>query len=241
MSAEPSGPSVVAFGAGDDPADRSGRPGDRLLRIARDWRVSAGVATLAAGAACVSLFASWFGVVLPLGEPDPTTGNQSDRLTLFHLGDLGPLATAYLLCLVALTVTTVLTLFGPPAARRALRLGGLALTGASLAILVALVGTIDNYIRRSFFFLFEVEYDVDSRAGLTVAFLAVLLAGLALFLAGRTPHHPAGETPVAWGWQPPRQPHDETAAEVAAAAPLDLSVQPARPFARPESDDGRGR
>ncbi|WP_144022645.1 hypothetical protein [Asanoa hainanensis] len=245
MSAEPSGPAVVAFGGGDAKADGSWPPLARLLRVSADRRMLTTVTALLAGAAgCAALIAPWFSVMLPLGETDPNSGQQAERLTEFHLGDLGTLAVGFLVCLLLLAVACVLAAAGPPAARSVARLTGLTLAGGALALLVAMTVNIENYILRSFFFLFQEEIDVDNRGGLTFAFLGVLLAALALYLSGgaqRTPPPPEATSDVAWGWQPPRAARDETAAAVAAAAPLDLTVQPARPFALPDSDDDRDR
>lgn len=108
----------------------------------------------------------------------------------------------------------------------------------------ALTATAGNYIQRTFFFLVEGDFEVDNRSGLTAAFLAVILVGLALLAAGRAPavdRTAPSEARPEWGWQPPRPVRDETAAEIAAAEPLDLTVQPSRPFARPDSDDDRTR
>ncbi|MEV4535582.1 hypothetical protein AB0J82_17310 [Asanoa sp. NPDC049518] len=245
MSAEPSGPAVVAFGADEPRADGSWPFGARLHRVFGDRRMLTTVAAALAGAAaCAALIAPWFSVMLPLGESDPNSGQQAERLTEFHVGDLGTLAVGFLLCLLILTVATVLAVAGPPASRAVARLTGLTVAGASLAVLVATTANIDNYILRSFFFLFQEEIDVDYRGGLTFAFVAVLLAGLALLLSGRPREvGPESEatTGAAWGWPPQRTTRDKTAAEIAAAAPLDLTVQPARPFTHPDGGDDRGR
>ncbi|WP_143049594.1 hypothetical protein [Asanoa ishikariensis] len=242
MSAEPSGPAVVAFGAGEAVPDRSWPFVDRLRRGIVDPRrlILAGTMLAAAVAGFVALIAPWFSAMLALGEPDPNTGVQSDRPTEFHLDDLGTLATVYLVCLLVVAVACVLALAGPPAARSVARLTGLTLAGASLAVLVSLMANIQNSIMRSFFFLFQEDIEIERRGGLTAAFVAVLLAAVALFLSGRGSAAQATGGP-ALGWQPPRPVRDETATALAAAAPLDLTVQPARPFALPDSDDDRDR
>jgi len=245
MSAEPSGPAVVAFGAGDAVADGSWPVVDRLRRVIGDRRLVAVVGMVQAGvAACGALVAPWYSVVLPLGQTDPTTGAQADRVTAFHLTDLGTLGTGYLLGLLVLAVASVLVIAGPPAARSVVRLVGLTVAAGSLAMVVALTVTAGNYIQRTFFFLVEGDFEVDNRSGVTAAFLSVILVGLALLAAGRAPavdQTARSEIRPEWGWQPPRPVRDETAAEIAAAEPLDLTVQPSRPFVRPDNDDDRTR
>ncbi|WP_203702095.1 hypothetical protein [Asanoa iriomotensis] len=246
MSTEPAAPAVVEFGDGD-PAigrDAGGQLGDRLRRLGGDRRVCVAAAALAAIAGIGALVAPWYETSMPFGPPGPN-GESTDAPLSLYLADGGSLGSAYVLGMVALTVAAVLVLFGPPPARRVVRLAGLTLAAALLPVLVALSMTFarSGYVN---FVGAQVDMQLDSGSGIPAAFLALALAGLTLYLAGLRPasvapaEAPAQRSPD-WVWQPTRPTHDETAAEVAAAAPLDLTVSPARPFTRPDTDDGRGR
>ncbi|MEV4621783.1 hypothetical protein AB0J74_24125 [Asanoa sp. NPDC049573] len=246
MSADQSGPAVVAFGDGEPVPDRpmSGRFGNRLRRLAADRRVAPVVAALAGVAGFGSLVAPWYSIVMPMGDVGADGSSVGTPMT-FMIMDVGSLGTAYLFGLLVLAVGSTLALLGPPAARPAIRLGGLTLIGGLVAVLVALTMTIGHSMERNFFGQ-DVDLDVDGSPGLTAAFATLVLAALTFYLVGQGPVGPVrpdSPAPAApdWAWQAPRPGRDETAAEIAAAAPLDLTVEPARPFLHPESDDGRPR
>ena len=247
MSEDPSGPAVVAFGGGEPATDRlrAGRFGALLRRVGRDRLVAPILAVLAAVAGFASLTAQWYSMVMPIGDVSPGEGGTVGNTLTFTVSDVGTLGNGYVLGLLALAVASTLALFGPPALRPVLRLGGLTLVGGLVAVLVALGLTFGHSIERNYFGQ-DIHLDLSGKAGLTAAFATLVLAGAALFLAGRGPVAtvPAEAPPVAapdWAWQAPRPARDEAAAEIAAAAPLDLTVQPARPFAHPDGDDGRAR
>ncbi|WP_203710584.1 hypothetical protein [Asanoa siamensis] len=248
MSADETGPAVVEFGD-DDASDGSDRTVvGRLRRLVGDrWHLLAG-AVLAAAAGFVSLVATWYSMTMPVGEPDPTTGQPSDQALPFTVTDLGVLGNAYVLGLLLLAVTVVLTLFGPPPGRRYTRLAGISLAGGLVGVLVALTSSLGKSMERNFFYGSEGTFEVDTTTGLYAAYLAVVLAGSVLVAVGRLSFAdlppaaaPAAHPGADWAWQRPRQVRDEMADEVAAAAPLDLTVQPSRPFARPNGDDDRTR
>jgi hypothetical protein len=240
MSTEPTSPAVVEFGEGDAPRGREipGRLGGRLRRVGGDRRLCLAVAVLAGIAGVVSLIAAWYETPMPFGPPGPD-GAETAVPWPMHIVDGGSLGSAYVAGLLALAVANVLVLFGPPASRRVVRLVGLTLAAGLVPVLVALSAT---FGKSGYVHLLRVEYgtQLDARSGVIAAYLGVGLAGLALYLAGLRPAS-ARAAAAAWVWAPARPTHDETAEEVAAAAPLDLTVQPARPFARPDADDGRVR
>ncbi|MEV0718823.1 hypothetical protein [Asanoa sp. NPDC050611] len=246
MSTEPATPAVVEFGEGDpatDP-DVSERFGDRLRRFGADRRVCLTVAVLAGVAGVASLVAPWYVTLMPFGPPGPN-GEDTEAPLSLYLADGGSLGSGYVFGLLALAIASVLVLLGPPAARRVVRLAGLTLAAGLLPVLVGLSLTFGksgyvNFVGAQF------NMELDSGSGLTSAYLAVVLAGLALYLSGLRPASVGQAAPPAAAapdrvWQPSRATRDETAAEVAAAAPLDLTVSPARPFTRPQDDGGPDR
>jgi uncharacterized membrane protein (UPF0136 family) len=249
MSEDHSGPAVVAFGDSEPATSRlrANRFGDWLAQVGRDRLLAAILAVLAAAAGFTSLVTQWYSVAMPAGDVSPEQGGSVGQTLTFTVADVGTFGNSYVLGVLTLVVACTLAFFGPPALRALLRLGGLALAGGLLAVLVALSLTFGRSIERNYF-VANIQLDTTRQAGLTTAFATVLLAAAALFLTGRRRFiaMPAEPPPAAAApdsmWQAPRPYRsDETAAEVAAAAPLDLTVQPARPFAHPDGDDGRAR
>ncbi len=219
---------------------------DRLRRVIGDRRLVAVVGMVLAGvAACGALVAPWYSVVLPLGRTDPTTGEQADRVTAFISPTSAPSAPA--ICSVCWRWPSRASSWSPARRPPARSCGW---WDSTVAAGLTRDGGGAHRHRRQLrssapsSVLVEGDFEVDNRSGLTAAFLAVILVGLALLAAGRAPavdRTAPSEARPEWGWQPPRPVRDETAAEIAAAEPLDLTVQPSRPFARPDSDDDRTR
>jgi len=237
-----SGPAVVEFG-GEEPAPR--RPFARVVaRFAGDRRSVVALALAAAAMGVWSLVTRWYSITMPNGD-STDTGEPRDLTLAFGASDAGASSTAYLMGLMGLAVAFALVLFGPMAARRVARLGGIALAGTMVAVLVGVSLTYDSVGGTRFLFGPSVHYVFATHSGLVAAYLAAGLGGLGLILAeapAATWSAPDGADPEpAAGWRPPRPARDETAAEVAAAAPIDLTVAPARPFARPADDEHRQR
>jgi hypothetical protein len=246
MSADGSGPEVVAFGAEDREPVRT--PRSRVLAaVLVDRRLVLLLAGLAALAAFGSLVGEWYTAVIR----NPNFGEVQVEL---GVSDGGGLPTAYAVGLIGLAVAVYLVLVGAPAVRRTARQVGLGLAGAQLAVLLAAGATAERGLRsRYLFFEPQTAVQPDFGRGFAVGFIAVALAAAALFLAGRFLPAPAAADGEAaadalpngghsrlheWSWPRPRaRARDETEAELAEATPLDLTVEPASPFARPEGTD----
>jgi hypothetical protein len=248
----------MAFGATDrEPPASSGR---RLLTAIRDDRrlvpLTAGLAALAA---LGSLFGEWFTIVIPMeGGPVQTFELRTG------VGDSGSFGAAYVVGLVAMVALLSLLLFGPPGMRRAARVTGLALAGALFVVVAVCRATFESFVTGKYMFFVgpESRFTTIYGRGVTAAFVAVALAGLAFYLAGR--FLPTGEVVVAgaatdaagpdatgrvsaadrgeWAWRRSRSTRngrDDADEELAEVTPLDLTVEPASPFARPEQTDER--
>jgi hypothetical protein len=249
MSADGSGPEVVAFGAGDD-REPVRTPRSRVLAaVLADHRLVLLLAGLAALAAFGSLVGEWYTAVIR----NPNFGEVQVEL---GVSDGGGLPTAYAIGLIGLAVAVYLVLVGAPAVRRTARQVGLGLAGAQLAVLLAAGATAERGLRsRYLFFEPQTAVQADFGRGFAVGFIALALAAAALFLAGRFLPGPAAAAAAGeaaadtlpngghsrlheWSWSRPRaRARDETEAELAEATPLDLTVEPASPFARPEGTD----
>jgi hypothetical protein len=255
MSADRSGPEVAGFG--DD--ERAPVAPSQLHRLATavlgDRRLVPLLAGFAALAAFGSLVGEWFHV-------NPGRGQFGESELRAGINEAGAFGTTYLVGLVALTVAVGLVLFGPPQVRGTARAAGLALAGALVALVLATRMTVARDVAVSFE---DAPVAVAYGRGLAAAFLATLLAGSALYLAGRflpaAAAGPAAADPSAdpsadppadgrrtrgrwpdWSRRRPRSGARADTDDEVADAPLDLTVEPASPFAHPEADerpDGR--
>jgi hypothetical protein len=237
---------VVEFG-GDAPAPGRRRQASGALRaLAADRRVVPLTALIAAVAALASLISEWQVTTL---DAEVFTGTVGPHAVSTGIADLGTLGTGYLVGLFPLVTAVVLTLFGPVAGRRWARLGGLAAGGTSLAVLFATAASLGGE-SRVVSELARIQFDKDQvqiayGRGLWCAAVGVVLAMLALHLAGRHQPHAAavadsgGATPAAtvddpaWGWRRPPAAHEEAAPD----QPLELTVTPAKPFTSLLGDD----
>ncbi|MBB4696164.1 hypothetical protein [Paractinoplanes abujensis] len=232
---------VVEFGPAPQESRRrrwdfSGAGRDLLA----DRRTVPLAAALAALAALVSVLSEWQVTVV---DAD-TIGNASGiRTVASSLDDLGVLGIGYVLGLFLLVPVLVLTLFGPPAARRTFRLAGLSVAGTLLGVLLAVAArlTSESYLIDP---IYRIAFDgaettLSYGRGVWCAFAAVLLAVTALYLSGRhltsdpaavpeTFEVSSADIPPAavWSWRRPAPSREEQPEGDA----LDLTVAPAQPF-----------
>jgi hypothetical protein len=252
MTADGPAPEVVEFGAGDRQPTRrarfAGLPAGLIRASSTDRRTVPVVAGLAALAALASVVGEWRVVTLPTdGQNVQTTLRISEGVF-----DIGAAGVIYLVGLLALTCLLALQLAGAPAVRHAARVIGLALGGAVLVLLTAATAALHDMTGTLYSLVSNDRQTVELGRGITFAFVTVVLALVAQLVAGRFlpaarpaagstgPDGPADEPPSGWagewGWRRRRLDRDETEEDLAEATPLDLTVEPASPFARPTQD-----
>ncbi|MCO1596274.1 hypothetical protein M8C17_14020 [Micromonospora sp. RHAY321] len=226
------GPAVIEWGA-VEPSPRR-RFGRSLAGLTRDPRLPLLLAALGAVAGVASLVGEWLVMTVPDAGPD---GNSAIEVPA-GLSEVGGFGVGYLVGLLGLVCVLALALRGTAAVRPNARLVGLTLVGALLALLVAAVATLDDPAQRSFLFSAQDGFRAEYGRGLVMAFVACVLLGVALWLAPTASGGPAeddgaDDDTVGRGWRRrrDRDPIDEDGR----AAPADLTVTPAVPFARPES------
>jgi hypothetical protein len=241
-AASESDPGVIEWGADGPPPSRAARA---LTGLRSHPRLAPTVAALAA----LALFGSvlfewriWTAASPEEGGPFP----QSE--TAHSVVSLGSVGTAYLVGLFALAAFGTLALFGAGAVRRHARLVGLSSAVVLLALLVTasthldqLGGTIDDLIGNR-----NVPGSpalLRPGRGIYLAFLGVIGAAVALYLAAPARRGPSGPATAAdrdhlteedggdWPWRRP------PAVEPSAAGPVDLTVEPAAPFLPPDDQD----
>jgi hypothetical protein len=212
----------------------SDRPRRRfpVAALAGDPRVVPLTATLAVVALFASLFSEWQVTTIAaaaLGNQDEV-GRRVLRTTLIDLGSLG---SGYLTGLFLLVAAATLTLFGPPAGRRYARTAGLAL-GGTLLVLLAAATVLLHQQSRLFSQVFALDLTpgqltVTYGRGLWCALVGVLLALLALHLAGRRPGNRTDDAATtSWTWWRPAT-DDEPGPE----EPFELTVTSVQPFTAP--------
>jgi hypothetical protein len=233
---------VVEFGPAPQPRRRWSTAG--LGRdLAADRRLVPVAAALSAVALFASLISEWQVTTVNAELLDEGIGN---RPLPTEVTDLGALGAGYLVGLFPLVAAVVLTMFGPPAGRPYLRLTGLSVAGTLLGLLVAITATLGGQslaVARIYAIqLGEDRLTAGYGRGVWCAFAGVLLALLALHLAGRhlpaaaaaDPGEPAGPEPEAvWTWRrPPGAANERRDPD----QPLELTVAPARPFTPGDHD-----
>lgn len=234
---------VVEWGEGDSAPP--GRVGRSLARLRRDHRLPMVLAGLGAVAAIASLVGEWLVMTMPNGGPQ---GNTTVRVP-GGVGDVGGFGMAYLVGLLGLAGAVALALRGTPGVRHNARVAGLALAAAVLAVLTATAFSLDDSVQRSYFYSSGEGFRVEYGRGMMTAFLAAALLGAALHLSGRVAaQRPAGSsaepedgaegedgTQAADGREPwGRRRRREGSVDDRPSAPIDLTVEPTVPFARPE-------
>jgi hypothetical protein len=239
---DPPAGGVVELG-GDPPTTRRRfRPADLGRSLAADRRVVPLAAALGAVALLASLVSEWR---LTTVDPEVFGGETGAHPIPTDVTDLGALGSGYLVGLFPLVAAVVLTIFGPPAGRRWVRLAGLSVGGTLLALLFATAASLGDQSRPVPGF-YTLQFDANQvqfsyGRGLWCAAAGVLLAMVALYLADRrrvTAPAAGGAPPTAavdespWTWRRPPAPREEPAAD----QPLELTVGPAKPFTL-QSDD----
>jgi hypothetical protein len=226
---------VVEFG-GDAPASR--RHWD-FAGVGRSLSTDRRLVPLAAGLGAVAVLASlvseWQVSTI---DAEVFGGGPEAKPVPTGVIDLGALGAGYLIGLFPLVAAVVLTMFGPASARRWVRLVGLSVGGTLLGLLFATVSSLGDE-SRPMPKVYALQFDENQvqftyGRGLWCAVVGVLLAMLALYLAGRL--LPSGPAPTAgpavpaedpaWAWRRPPAPREETTPD----QPLELTVGPAKPF-----------
>ncbi|MFG3706896.1 hypothetical protein ACGF7U_19510 [Micromonospora sp. NPDC047670] len=238
------GTAVVEWGGAESAPP--GRFGRTLSGLGRDRRLPSVLAALGAVAAIASMLGEWQVMTIPNAGPQ---GNTPVRVP-GGVSDIGGFGVGYLVGLLALACAVALALRGTATVRRNVRIAGLTLAGALLALLTATAASLDEAGQRVFFYSTDDGFRVEHGRGLVAAFVACALFAVALKLA------PAGPVP------PSEEAADEAADEATddgdeaepvglrrrsrrgweleddrPPAPADLTVGPAIPFARPEPRD----
>ncbi|GAA2636077.1 hypothetical protein [Paractinoplanes durhamensis] len=221
---DPSPPeSVVEFGAETAPRRRRWNASGLGHSLVGDRRLVPLTAALAAVALLASLVSEWQ-VTTVDAAVFGGDGDFGDHAVPTDLNDLGAFGTAFLVGLFPLVAAVVLTMFGPPAARRWVRLTGLSVGGTLLALHFALtvsIGEQSRVVPNLYTISLEPDQvDIAYGRGLWCALAGLVLAMIALYLTDR--HGPAD----AWTWRRPPAVPESTAHE----EPLDLTVGPAKPF-----------
>lgn len=246
-SAQPGAPqTVVEFGNDPDEA----HPGRRrwstsgfAMGLAADRRSVPLAAVVAAVALFASLISEWQVTAL---DGQQFIGRQTGTRPLtVGVADLGALGAGYLVGVFVLAAVLVLVLFGPSTGRTSARLVGLSAGGVLLGLLAALTAQLGGSTRAvDAIFLLDVDPEqihLSYGRGIWCAFFGVLVAILALHLAGRhIPVVPAAgpgdaeadgpaeqpDAPVVWSW---RRPHDRDE-DQQPDVPFDLTVTSTSPF-----------
>ncbi|MBB5829893.1 hypothetical protein [Micromonospora carbonacea] len=215
-----SGDATVLEWGGSEPGP-PGRVGRPLSRLGRDRRIPLVAAGLGAVAAFASLVGEWLVMTVPTGGPEGDTLRVPGGVS-----DVGGFGLGYLVGLFALVTAAALALRGSAAVRHDARVAGLALSTALIGVLVAASLSLDDSGRQALYSS-EDGFQVEYGRGLVAAFAACVLLAAALYLAGRADAGPPAEGA-------PRAERPTAEETDALPGPVDLTVQPTAPFARPE-------
>ncbi|MFG1838252.1 hypothetical protein ACGFH8_07425 [Micromonospora sp. NPDC049175] len=230
------GPAVIEWGA-VDPAPRR-RFGWSLAGLAGDPRLPLLLAGLGAVAGVASLVGEWLVMSLPNGGPE---GEATIEVPA-GVSEVGGFGVGYLVGLLGLVCTVALALRGTAAVRPNARLAGLTLAGALLALLVAATATLDDPGQRNFFYSPQDGFRAEYGRGVVMAFAACVLFAAALRLAPTAPPgafagppdgDPSDDAPTSRPWR--RRLRNPDPLDDGPPAPADLTVTPAAPFARPDT------
>jgi hypothetical protein len=235
--------SVIEFGSEPQKPARTRRSLSGFGReLLGDRRTVPIAAVLAALAAFASLISEW--QVTTVDAAALGNGELGDKVLPTDLADLGAFGGAYLTGLFLLVAAVVLTLFGPAPGRRYARLSGLGVGGALLGVVLSLTSLLGDQ-SRLFSRLYTLELSANQLKvgygrGLWCALAAVVLALVALYLAGR---RVPGRSPddedepaAVWSWRRPEELQDD---EDLQDEPFDLTVTSTTPFTAPADDHDR--
>ncbi|GAB7041262.1 MULTISPECIES: hypothetical protein [Catenuloplanes] len=224
--------------SGGTPPARSAR---WRRRLRPDLTVLRGVALLGAAGVFGSLVTEWQRYDVPLDDGGEDIGPAVVEPIRVYLDQLGVLAYGYLGAAIALAGCVALALFGRPSGRAQSRVLALAMTGAALACVAAVIFSGDSETIRLGGLVYssgETDFTLHTEMGTWYALAGVALLGLAAYLTPRPRTVPAAASdpdgdPDGDEWRQPVVPRhaDETP-----GAPLDLSVEPVEPFHRSFDD-----
>ncbi|MEV4810176.1 hypothetical protein [Micromonospora avicenniae] len=216
--------SVIEWGTAEPDAPE--RPRRSLAGLGRDRRIPQLLAGLGAVAGVASLVGEWVVMTLPDG------GREGSLEVPAGVADVNGFGVGYLVGLLGLVCAVALALRGTPAVRPNARVLGLALAGALLVLLTVTASELDDSTRRLFYSP-EEGFRIEYGRGLAMAFAACVLLGVALQLAPNAA--PLDEDAPAGAVFRRRRRSARDEPDDVPPAPADLTVQPAVPFARPES------
>ncbi|SIQ53913.1 hypothetical protein [Micromonospora avicenniae] len=214
---------VIEWGTAEP--DTPERPRRSLAGLGRDRRIPQLLAGLGALAGVASLVGEWVVMTLPDG------GREGSLEVPAGVADVNGFGVGYLVGLLGLVCAVALALRGTPTVRPNARVLGLALAGALLVLLTVTASELDDSTRRLFYSP-EEGFRIEYGRGLAMAFVACVLLAAALQLAPNAA--PLDEdAPAGAVFRRRRRSARDEPDDV--PPPADLTVQPAVPFARPES------
>ncbi|GAB7049222.1 hypothetical protein [Catenuloplanes indicus] len=219
----------------------SARPGRWRSRLRPDLFVLRGVALFGAAGVFGSLITEWQRYDVPLDDGGDFSGAEIVEPIRVYLDQLGVLGYGYLGAAIALAGCVALALFGRASGRAQSRVLALAMAGAALACVAAVLLSGDSETIRLSGLVYssgEIDFTLHTEMGTWYALAGVALLGLAAYLTPRPRTAPPvgsgpDHDPDADEWRRPVVPRH---ADEAPAAPLDLSVEPVEPFHRSFDD-----
>ncbi|GAA0563055.1 hypothetical protein GCM10010172_52980 [Paractinoplanes ferrugineus] len=203
------------------PTGRRRQLADLGRGLTTDRRLVPLAALLGAVALLASLVSEWQ-VTTVDAAVFGSDGDFGDRPVPTDISELGALGAAFLVGVFPLVVAVVLTIFGPQAGRRWVRLAGLSVGGTLFGLLFALMVSIGGQ-SRVVPNLYSMSLDpgqmhIGYGRGLWCAAAGVFFAMLALYYSDRS---------GSWTWRRPATDGDE---QVPVDEPFELTVGPAKPF-----------
>ena len=235
---------VVEWGTGDPEPRRPRWSGLPAAVGIRERHLIVSALVIGGALALVALLSTWQVTRMPDELPERQTEVQTGVAGLEAWGS------GYLLGLLGLLALTAAATYGAPRVRRQLRLAGLGWAAGMLALLVAIavdLGRTSILLRYSYITSTSVpQPELSYGPGIYLAFVSTAMFGAILYLSGRLPDGPPGESFAG----SPGDPGTERAATQVAVpepadggggdadtpmpsrvgGPIDLTVRPAPPF-----------